>query len=135
MDALLKAMEQRGCLVDVTKSRPKIAYYGSSSVTPWATRVMVGEDWVHFALTEKRSTIMETRRTTWGHTWKRRAYVFIGALSLSLTNVYWIDVRNSFDTIPPEHLLVFHRGKIAEGRPPAVGVAVPPSYPPAMPLS
>jgi len=97
MDALTKALEAQGYTVEVTEPRPTYSYYGSSNVTPSVTRVLVGEDWVHFGLSEKRTTAMETQRTSWGHTWETRVYKFTGALSLALTNAYWIDVRKTWN--------------------------------------
>jgi hypothetical protein len=52
---------------------------------------------VHFALSEKRATVMETKRGVGGYAWTQREYVFTGALSLSLTNVYRINVRKSWN--------------------------------------
>ena len=40
---------------------------------------------------------METHRTNWGYTWETRVYKVTGALSLALTNVYWIDVRKTWN--------------------------------------
>lgn len=95
VDALVKAMEGQGYQVEVTE--PTRSYWSSGSLTPGVTRVRVGADWIHFALTEKRTTVIETKRTSWGHTWTQREYVFSGVLSLSLTNVYWIDVRKTWN--------------------------------------
>lgn len=88
-------MEGQGYQVEVTE--PTRSYWSSGSLTPGVTRVRVGADWIHFALTEKRTTVIETKRTSWGHTWTQREYVFSGVLSLSLTNVYWIDVRKTWN--------------------------------------
>jgi hypothetical protein len=72
MDALMKALEAQGHTVEVAEPRPTYSHYGGQHVTPSVTRVLVGEDWVHFGLSEKRTTVMETQRTSWGHTWETR---------------------------------------------------------------
>ena len=97
MDALIKAMERQGYQVEVTEPHRSIGYWGSPGPTRGVTRVKIGSDWVRFALSEKRTTVMETKRGVGGYTWTQRAYVFIGVLSLSLANVYWIDVRKTWN--------------------------------------
>lgn len=97
MDALVKALEEGGHRVEATEPRPSTgSYYGGRDVMPGVTRVLIGEDWVHFSLNEKRTQVMETRRTDWGHTWQQRAYPPTGALSLSITNAWRFSIRRTW---------------------------------------
>ncbi len=83
--------------MDATELRSSTAsYYGNRDLTPGVTRVLVGEDWVHLSLGEKRTQVMKTRQTDWGNTWQQRAYPPTGALSLSIANAWWFQIRRTW---------------------------------------
>jgi hypothetical protein len=96
MDALLKALEGRGFTVEIVPPRRSTGY-GSSYLHPAVTRVLVEEDWIELALTEKRTTAMRTRKGSGGYTWEQREYVATGQLSLALGNVYRIESRKTWN--------------------------------------
>lgn len=98
MDVLLKAMEAQGYVVEVVAPETRVGWYGRTDITrPGITRVLVGEDWIHFSLAEKRTTEMRTHRGSGGYTYERRDYVPTGRLSLALENVYWIASRKTWN--------------------------------------
>jgi len=86
MDALLKGLEQQGYRIEVTKPHESYAYYGEARTVPGVTRVLVGEDWIQFGLSEYYKSAEVHQPNSWGGYSIQRVAKPTGDLSLFVTN-------------------------------------------------
>jgi hypothetical protein len=90
MDALLKALEERGHLVDVTAPWVRDSYRSSPDLLPGVTRIQVGEEWIHVGVREGYTRIEVRRPLEWAAAWGGYALERVrkptGRLSLFISN-------------------------------------------------
>jgi hypothetical protein len=87
MDALLKALEANGYMVEVTKPGPP--RHGGSQTTPSETRALVKGEWINFSLAERRDQVPDSGES--GRPSYRREIVLksSGQMTLRISNAYW----------------------------------------------
>jgi len=69
LDALLKAREAQDHVLDIIPPKKVTSYWGEERIQPTVTRVKVGEEWIHFGLSEGRTWVKVNRPLEWAAAW------------------------------------------------------------------
>lgn len=90
MDALLKALEGHGHRLDIVPPKTVTPHWGEARTEPAVTRVKVGEEWIHFGLSEAHTWVKVHRPLAWAAEWGGysidRVRKPTGRFSLHITN-------------------------------------------------
>jgi hypothetical protein len=93
MDTLLKALEERSHIVEVTT--PKKSAYNSSPPSPSVTRVLVDGEWIKFRIDERREQVPNTVPRD-APLSLRPGVRYTGRLTLRITNALFSGLRQSW---------------------------------------